>query len=288
MTLSGRDRSRIGVCSWSLRPQSASELASLVHETGAPAVQLALDPLRSGAWDELETQRTLDRAGIAVLSGMMGTIGEDYSTLETIRETGGIRSDVHWPQNLANARAVAAIAQRMGLGLVTFHAGFLPHDSGDGGCSPLRATMLSRLRLLGDAFGDRGIRLGLETGQESADTLLVALRDLAHPNIGVNFDPANMILYGMGDPITALRELASHVWQVHIKDARPTRVPGTWGEEVPVGTGAVDWSAFIQAVRLLPRRVDLVIEREAGEARVQDIRTAANLLRRLGCTESPS
>ena len=276
------------MCSWSLRPQSAAELAGLVHDAGVPAVQLALDPLRSGAWDELETRRTLDRAGIAVLSGMMGTIGEDYSTLETIRETGGIRSDLHWPENLANARAIATIAQRMGLGLVTFHAGFLPHDSGDGGCSPLRATMLSRLRLLGDAFGDRGIRLGLETGQESADTLLVALRDLAHPNIGVNFDPANMVLYGMGDPIASLRELAPHVWQVHIKDAIPTKVPGTWGEEVPVGTGAVDWPAFMQAVRLLPRRIDLVIEREAGDTRIRDIRTAADALRRLGAFESAS
>jgi sugar phosphate isomerase/epimerase len=68
--------------------------------------------------------------------------------------------------------------------------------------------------------------------------------------------------------------------QVHVKDAVPTAVPGTWGREVVAGTGAVDWPAFLAAVRALPRAVDLVIEREAGPTREEDIRAAAALVGR--------
>ena len=56
--------------------------------------------------------------------------------------------------------------------------------------------------------------------------------ELNHPNIGVNFDPANMILYDKGDPVKALHVLAPWMRQVHIKDAKRTKIPGTWGEEV--------------------------------------------------------
>ncbi len=273
---------RLGVCSWSLRPSSARELAERVREAGLSAVQLALDPIREGAagWDEGEARRELDRAGIRVLSGMMTTIGEDYSTLETIRETGGIRPDKQWGANLANARAIAAIAQRMGLGLVTFHAGFLPHEVGVAEARE-RATMLERLRTLADVFGERGVSLGLETGQESAETLLDALAELGHANIGVNFDPANMILYGMGDPVASLRALSPHVVQIHVKDAKATKVPGTWGQEVAVGDGDVDWAAFFGVVRDENLRVDLVLEREACESRVLDVRQGRERIERV-------
>jgi sugar phosphate isomerase/epimerase len=72
------------------------------------------------------------------------------------------------------------------------------------------------------------------------------------------------------------------VVQVHVKDAVPTAVPGTWGREAVAGSGAVDWPAFLAAVRALPRAVDLVIEREAGPTREADIRAAAALVRAHG------
>ena len=87
-----------------------------------------------------------------------------------------------------------------------------------------------------------------------------------------------MILYGMGDPIDGLRLLADRTVQIHVKDALPAEVPGTWGSEVPVGSGAVDWSAFFDVVEAMDRPVDLVIEREAGDARVADIITARKLI----------
>lgn len=264
----------LGVCSWSLRPSSPEDLAAQVSQTGVRGVQLALDPIREGRWNLDATRTALDRAGIAVLSGMMATRGEDYSSLDSIRRTGGLGPDSTWPDNLAAAHANARIARVLGLSLVTFHAGFIPHDA----ASTERAALLGRLRDVADAFAEQGVGIGLETGQESADTLLAALRDLKHPQVGVNFDPANMILYAMGDPIDALRRLAPHIVQVHIKDARPTEKPGTWGREVVAGTGAVDWPAFFAALRAASLSCDLVIEREAGPNRIADIVAARRLV----------
>jgi sugar phosphate isomerase/epimerase len=264
----------LAVCSWSLRPETPDVLADALVRVGIDAVQLALVPCveQPAAWGGAIAR--LRARGIRTVSGMLATVGEDYTTLETIAATGGVRPAATWARNLELAKATAAIAGEAGVPLVTFHAGFLPHDRRD----PERAAMIDRLRAIADAYAAHGVRVAFETGQESAGTLTEALADIAHPNVGVNFDPANMILYGMGDPVAAIRLLAPHVFQVHVKDAVPTAVPGTWGDEVVAGTGAVDWQAFFAAVRALPRPVDLVIEREAGPTREADIRAAREMV----------
>ncbi len=263
---------RLGVCSWSLRPSSPEDLAHKVEACGVPRVQLALDPLRTGRWKESETVAELREGRISIASGMMSTQGEDYSSLESIRASGGLRPDRHWKANLEAARANAALARHLGLGLVTFHAGFLPEEPDD----PERAKLIGRLRAVCEVFHAQRVRLGFETGQETAATLLGVLEELDHPAAGVNFDPANMILYGKGEPVEALRLLRAHVRQIHVKDGLPPRVAGTWGEEVPVGTGAVDWPSFFQLARGLS--VPLMIEREAGDDRIGDIVKARELV----------
>ena len=263
-----------GVCSWSLQATSPEDLAARVQACGLTAVQLALDPIRTGSWDFDRTVRVLADAGIRVLSGMMEMAGEDYSSLASICATGGVRPDATWSANRDAAAANADIAARLGLNLVTFHAGFLPHDTDD----PERATMLDRLRAIVGIFDARGVRVGFETGQEAAPTLLEVLRDLDRPTAGVNFDPANMILYDMGDPVASARALSGRIVQVHVKDAVRTREPGTWGAEVRVGTGDVVWREFFAALKDSGVSCDLVIEREAGDARVEDIRAAAEVV----------
>ena len=267
------ERGRLGVCSWSLQPASPADLAAKIADCGLDAIQLALDPIRTGDWNEAETLRTLAAADITILSGMMACQGEDYSTLDTIKATGGIRPDATWPANLAAAKANADLAARLGLSLVTLHAGFLPHNADN----PERTKMLDRLAQLVEVFAQRTIRLAFETGQETADTLLGVLAKLSATSLspGVNFDPANMILYNMGDPIAALCTLAPHIAQLHIKDATAATTPGIWGSEVVVGKGGVDWEAFFAAYHDAGLSCDLVIEREAGNSRILDVRTAA-------------
>lgn len=276
-----RIRDRLAVCSWSLQPATPTELTERMLETGLSRIQLALDPLRSlpEIWVNLSAR--LAEAKIETVSGMFGCVGEDYSTIESIRHTGGIVPDSTWDQNWENIQAVADIAKKLRMKLVTFHAGFLPHDPDDAAYG----TMVHRLRLVAGIFAAKGINLALETGQETAETLSRFLKDLGRPNVGVNFDPANMILYDKGDPIAALRTLGPWLRQCHLKDATKTQIPGTWGEEVPVGTGDVDWRSFFRALADLNFRGPLCFEREAGTERVSDIRIGRDFVKAMEKSE---
>lgn len=265
---------RIGACSWSLQPRSPEDLAEKVRKTGLRFVQLALDPLRTGEWPIDHTIGVLGDAGVIVVSGMMAMKGEDYSSLESIKLTGGVRPDAHWPDNVAAADENARLARSLAIPLVTFHAGFIPHSTND----PLRQVMIDRLRRLLDIFERHGIRVAFETGQETAGTLLEVLEDIGHDDVGVNFDPANMILYAMGNPVDALARLAPRVSQIHIKDAIKTTTPGTWGTEVVAGRGDVHWPSFFGTIKELDIKCDLIIEREAGTQRVEDVITARDLI----------
>lgn len=272
---------RLAVCSWSLEPEGAEDLLDKLAQTGLHRLQIAFDPLREnpeGQWAGFAD--LCARQGVTNVSGMMGMIGEDYSTLESIRRTGGVVPDATWLENWRNIQANAELARTLGLKLVTFHAGFLPHEEGD----PAFAKLQSRIRQIADLFAAHGIALGLETGQETADAMTAFLRTLDRPNVGVNFDPANLILYDKGDPVAAVRKLASWVRQCHVKDAVCTRVPGTWGEEVPVGTGEVDWKGFFRVLDEAGFTGPLCIEREAGSERVADIRKAREYVERLSDT----
>jgi sugar phosphate isomerase/epimerase len=259
---------RLAVCSWSLQPNDAEDLAAKLRETGIGRVQLALDPLREGLRGWEKTEEVLRRNQIEIVSVMFGCVGEDYSTLDSIRATGGIAPDATWEQNRKNIRASARLAASLGQKLATFHAGFVPHDESN----PAFAKMLGRLAEVADTFGEVKIEVGLETGQETAAALMLLLEKLNRPNVCVNFDPANMILYNKGDPVEALRTLGPWIKQAHIKDAVATKFRGTWGREVPCGEGEVDWRAFFATLGEIGFRGNLVIEREAGNQRIADIR----------------
>jgi L-ribulose-5-phosphate 3-epimerase len=266
---------RLAVCSWSLHPANPKELTDKMKQIGIDKMQLALDPLREGgAWKD--AKRQLDDAGLKVIGGMFGSVGEDYSTLESIKKTGGVVPDETWPKTWANVQKIVPIAHDLGLKYVMFHAGFLPHDHKD----PSFRKLLGRVEQVADAFGQAGITVGMETGQEDAQTLLGFFKQVSKKNVGINFDPANMILYDKGEPVESLRVLARHVKQCHIKDATKTKKPGTWGAEVVVGTGEVDWPAFFAVLEEAGFNGYLAIEREAGDQRVKDIRAAKEFVLR--------
>ena len=266
---------RVAACSWSLRPTGPADLVAKLARAGINKVQLALGPLASEpAWADAAGE--LAGAGVAVVSGMFGCVGEDYSTLESIRRTGGVVPDATWPANRRNILRAVPIAASLGLHLVSFHAGFLPAEQAD----PAYAKLLGRIGEVADAFAAEGIDLALETGQEDAPTLARFLDRLHRPNVGVNFDPANMILYAKGDPVAAAGALAGRIRQVHVKDALPADVPGQWGREVPAGSGAVDWPAFFAALRGQAFGGFLCIEREGGGDRLADVAAARELILR--------
>ena len=104
-------------------------------------------------------------------------------------------------------------------------------------------------------------------------------------NLGINFDPANMILYGTGDPIQSLAVVGQHVVSVHCKDGDwpPPEVPGALGIERPLGQGAVDLKGFLAGLKKIGYKGQLTIEREAHDKaeRLRDLKDGKALLEAL-------
>lgn len=268
---------QLGVCSWSMLPTSADDMARIMGELGLKKLQLGLVPHRDDVGIVDGVPQALEAVGARVVSGMFGTIGEDYSTLETIKVTGGIVPDEHWEPNQEVARGAAERAKRFGIDNVMFHPGFLPHDM----ASAEFIKLADRIEVIAGIFGAQGIDLAFETGQETADDLWAFFDHMQQrgvANIGINFDPANMILYNKGEPIAALTKLLPRVKSIHIKDAVLTTTVGEWGTEMPVGEGSVDWVAFISVLAEGGYTGNMYIEREGGDERIGDAKKAIDVI----------
>ena len=260
----------LAVCSWSLRT-SVDGVARAMGQLGIGRVNLALKPVFLEDGDAyLEAVR---QQPWVISATTIGFFRENYSSLESIRETGGIVPDGDWDRNREMVLRSLAITAELGVSFLTLHAGFIEDTD------PVRARLIrDRLVCLADAAGERGISLLMETGQETAACLRVLLEQLNHPALGINFDPANMILYGKGNPVEAVHLLGRWIRHVHIKDAVATQVPGTWGTEVPWGQGQVGSGPFLGALKAIGYNGVLAIEREAGDDRLGDIRLTADAL----------
>ena len=198
---------------------------------------------------------------------------EDYSTLESIKATGGIVPDDCWRGNRELALKAIELTAELKVRFLSMHFGFIDIKN------PVKArTLTERTRMLADKASERNITLLMETGQESAGELRDFLEKLHHPALGVNFDPANMILYGKGNPVEAVGVLGPWIKHVHIKDAMQTKTPGTWGSEVIWGAGEVGADKFLRALKSAGFAEALAVEREGGDNRLGDIKAAVNLL----------
>ena len=183
---------------------------------------------------------------------------------------------------MARIKAVSDVASKLGIDSIACHIGFVPHSKDDGLYEQIRATTLDLCRYC----HANGQRFTLETGQEPAQVLLRFMQDVHHPGLRINFDPANMILYGTGDPVEALGQLGEYVISVHCKDGDWPAMdqPAALGEEKPIGEGKVDFPAYIAKLKEIGYRGVLAIEREGNitpEKKKEDIRSAILLLQGL-------
>jgi L-ribulose-5-phosphate 3-epimerase len=259
----------IGVCSWSLQVKSVAELKRLLRRLGIDVVQIACGDPHHAAWEEGDRLPEVAReAGLRMTGAMLGFPGEDYTTPQTIQRTGGFGNPATRTERLARLEWALDRTRALGLTDLMLHAGFIP-EAGNRDRKPF----LNTLAKVSDLAMTRGVTVAFETGQETADLLRMTLDELDCPQIKVNFDPANMLLYDKGDPLRAVEMLAKDIRSVHVKDANRPTTPGTWGEEVPLGQGEVNISAFVQTLKKVGYRGPLCIEREVGtqEQRVADI-----------------
>jgi L-ribulose-5-phosphate 3-epimerase len=265
----------IGVCSWSLQVKSIPELKLLTGELGIDVVQIACGDPHHADWQEGDRLPEVARAaGFRLTGAMLGFPGEDYATPQTIQKTGGFGDPATRPERLERLKWALDRTRALGLNDLMLHAGFLPEPK-----APDRKPFLDTLAKAADIAKAKAVTLAFETGQETADLLRLTLDELKCPNVKVNFDPANMLLYDKGDPLRAVEILGPDIRSVHVKDANRTQTPGTWGEEVPLGEGQVNIRQFVKTLQKVGYRGPLCIEREAGNQRVADIAHGIRVLR---------
>ncbi len=266
---------QIGMCSWSLKAPTFAEALNVCKEQlGLHLIQLGFFSEQQVA-DQQATIDTVKASGIEVSATCVGFAGEDYKTIATIARTGGYVPDEQWKDRLERTVKVRDITAGLGVKMMTTHIGFVPHNP----ASAAYGSMRQRMQTVADCLAEKGLTLTMETGQEPADVLLRFIAAVGRPNIKVNFDPGNVILYGIGDPVEAAEKLAPHITHMHCKDAIASDQPGAkWGQEVPLGQGQARLGEVIKTLKGRGYKGPLIIEREAGADRVGDIRTGIGFL----------
>lgn len=259
----------VGVCSWSLQVKSVPELQTLLGRLGINVVQIACGDPHHASWAEGDNLPAVARAaGFRMTGAMLGFPGEDYTTPQTIQDTGGFGNPATRGERLERLRWALDRTVALGLTDLMLHAGFIPEPG-----SADRKPFLDTLGKVSALARDKGITVAFETGQETADLLRLTLDELRCDNLKVNFDPANMLLYDKGDPLRAVEILGPDIRSVHVKDARRPTTPGAWGEEVPLGQGEVNIRAFLKTLQKVGYTGPLCVEREVGnqEERLRDV-----------------
>jgi sugar phosphate isomerase/epimerase len=225
---------------------------------------------------------------LQVITVVASYSGESYANLPTVQQTVGFIPHSTRAARLARTFELIDVAQKLDVSSLACHIGFVPENKLD----PDYIDVRDVVRHVCDSAARHGQTFALETGQEPARTLLEFIEDVNRPNLKVNFDPANMILYGSGDPHEAVRILASKIVSVHAKDGDwPPAHGGTGlGKERPLGQGSVDFPRFIQTLKHVGYRGPLCIEREASDpvARAADMRAAVPYLRGLTSEIGPA
>jgi len=271
-----RDR-EVGVMFWADRDR-LTEIKSLGVRCGQLGIPggLALTDAVAKDW-----RAALDREQFKLVTVFAAYDGESYADIPTVQGTVGFIPRDTRAEREQRTYQVSDFAAALGVGGIACHIGFVPEDA----AHPDYVAVRDLVRRVCDHAARHRQTFALETGQEPADVLLRFLKDVNRTNLGINFDPANLILYGTGDPIEALDVLGKHLLSVHCKDGDwpPADKPGALGTEWPLGSGAVGIPQFIEKLKTIGFRGPLNIEREAEnqEERIRDIRSAVGVLNSL-------
>ena len=232
----------IGVMFWAGR-DNLQEIASLGVRCGQLGIpgDLVLNDDVAREWES-----ALEQAGFAVVTVFAAYQGEDYADIPTVqRGRWGLSTHNTRDERERRTYEVSDFAAAIGVRSIATHIGFVPEDT----AHPDYVAVRDLVRRVADHAARHGQTFALETGQEPAHVLQRFLEDVNRPNIGINFDPANMILYGTGDPIVALGTLGPQVLSVHVKDGDWPPREQALGRERPLGQGSVGIPRFVEQLK---------------------------------------
>jgi sugar phosphate isomerase/epimerase len=265
----GRASERIGVFLKCTGEDDPAKALAVVKSLGLSRIQVSRLPDRyytpEGA---REFAGLLEETGVRADSVVVVFDGESYKDQDAVRRTVGFRPAALRSERLEYARRCVDFAAAIGTRIVTFHMGFLPRDPAD----PIYRALHDAVSELAAYAAGKGITLSLETGQETGEELARFLDGITAARVGVNFDTANLVLYGLDHPPQALARLRDRVTSLHVKDGLPPEDPSRLGREVRLGEGQAEVAECLRVLQDAGFEGPLIIENYVWRERGSDPR----------------
>ena len=247
-----------------------------VHDLGLPTCQVFVDDF--GPEQVARLRLALEKFGIEATSVVVGGPGKEVWDFYQGPLTIGLVPPETRAARIMHIKKASDFARQCGIPAVQTHCGFIPENPND----QLYKETVTAIREVAAYCKRNGQNLRYETGQETPITLVRAIQDVGLDNQGVNFDVANLILYGKANPVDALELLGPYVQGIHAKDGLWPTNPRDLGEEVPIGKGKVDFPRIIARLKDIDYRGAVTIEREiSGPQQLADVRAAKVYLEKL-------
>ncbi len=247
-----------------------------VHDLGLPTCQAYVEDFAPGLGARLV--QALEKYHVEATSVVVGGPGREvWDFYEGPLTIGVVPRDTR-AARVARMKQGSDFAKACGIPAVQSHAGFIPENPND----PVYKETVAAMRDVVEYCRGNRQSFRYETGQETPITLVRAMQDIGLENQGVNFDLANLILYGKANPVDAIEVLGPYVQGIHAKDGLWPTNPRELGTEVPIGTGKVDFPRIISRLKQLNYQGAVTIEREiSGPQQIEDVRGAIAYLQRL-------
>jgi sugar phosphate isomerase/epimerase len=247
-----------------------------VRDLGLPTAQIFIDDLEPGLVERL--RQALDKHGIEPTALVVGGPGKEVWDFYQGPLTIGLVPRETRAARVAHIKKASDFAKQCGITAVQTHCGFIPENPND----PVYIETVTAIREVATYCKRNGQNFRYETGQETPITLVRTIQDVGADNQGVNFDLANLILYGKANPLDAIELLGPYIQGIHAKDGLWPTNPKLLGEEVPIGKGKVDFPRIIARLKELNYRGAVTIEREiSGPQQMEDVRAAKTYLEKL-------
>jgi L-ribulose-5-phosphate 3-epimerase len=247
-----------------------------VRNLGIATAQLFIEELEPSSAGPL--QQALEKYGIEPTVVVVGGPGKEVWDFYQGPLTIGLVPRDTRAARIAHIKKASDFARRCGIAAVQTHCGFIPENPND----PLYKETVDAIREVAAYCRSNGQNFRYETGQETPITLIRAIHDVGTDNQGINFDLANLILYGKANPVDAIEILGPYIQGIHAKDGLWPTNPRDLGQEVPIGKGKVDFPRIIAGLKQLDYRGAVTIEREiSGAQQVEDVRAAKAYLEKL-------
>ena len=258
-------------------PKDCTAAFEKLLSMGFSVCQLVYKPAVYHMEDAAFIRAEADRLGVEITAKLGGfhdpfNAGGVYAFL-----TSGFNSPAFQATRLEYAMRSVDFTRALGITDNIFHAGYIPNNP----LSPDYTNLVAALKILCRYAQSVGANILYETGAESPISLLNVIEDVGTGNLFINFDTANCLLYGYGNPVDAIYTFGPYIRNMHAKDGTPPSKAHTMGRETPIGQGEVDFPKVFERLHKLGYDGPVVIEREiSGPQQETDIRAAAEYLRK--------